>query len=137
MILERLEKLVNACFEQGVNDGKWSDKAAGKYSVEVPKREGQGDYATNMAMVMAGMEKKNPRKIAAVLVELLGADDSMIEKVEIAGPGFVNIFLKQKVWQDVLYSVAESGNNFGTSSVGNGKKVMVEFVSANPTGPLS
>lgn len=137
MILERLEKLVNACFEQGVNDGKWSDKAAGKYSVEVPKREGQGDYATNMAMVMAGMEKKNPREIAAVLVELLGADDSMIEKVEIAGPGFVNIFLKQKVWQDVLYSVAESGNNFGTSSVGNGKKVMVEFVSANPTGPLS
>jgi len=137
MILERLEKLVNACFEQGVKDGKWSGKAAGKYSVETPKREGQGDYATNMAMVMAGIEKKNPREIAAVLVELLSVDDSMIEKLEIAGPGFVNIFLKQQVWQDVLYPVAESGNNFGTSSVGNGKKVMVEFVSANPTGPLS
>jgi len=137
MILERLEKLVDTCFEQGVREGTWSDKAAAKYSVEVPKREGQGDYSTNMAMVMAGMEKKNPREIAAALVELLSVDDSMIEKVEIAGPGFVNIFLKQKVWQDVLHTVAEAGIDFGKSSVGNGKKVMVEFVSANPTGPLS
>lgn len=137
MIFERLEKLVDTCFKQGVSEGKWSDKAAGKYSVEVPKREGQGDYATNMAMVMAGMEKKNPREIAKVLIDLLSADDSMIEKLEIAGPGFVNIFLKPQVWQDILHPVAEAGGDFGKSSVGSGKKVMVEFVSANPTGPLS
>jgi len=137
MILERLEKLVDACFAQGVSKGKWSDKAAGKYSVEVPKREGQGDYSTNMAMVMAGMEKKNPREIAAAVLELLSADETMIEKLEIAGPGFVNIFLKQGVWQDALYPVATAGMSYGKSVVGNGKKVMVEFVSANPTGPLS
>jgi arginyl-tRNA synthetase len=137
MIINNLQDLLDACFKQGVDEGKWSDKAAGKYSLEVPKREGQGDYSTNMAMVMAGMEKKNPREIASALVELLSVDDSMIEKLEIAGPGFVNIFLKQKVWQDVLHSVYAAGTDFGKSTIGKGKNVMVEFVSANPTGPLS
>ncbi len=137
MILEQLKKIVDSCFKQGVSEGKWSNKAAGKYSIEVPKRDGQGDYSTNMAMVMAGMEKKNPREIATALVELLRADNTMIEKLEIAGPGFVNIFLKKKVWQDVLQQVFIAGNDFGKSTVGNGKRVMVEFVSANPTGPLS
>ncbi|MBL4902965.1 MAG: arginine--tRNA ligase [Desulfocapsa sp.] len=137
MILNNLKNLLDACFKEGVDEGHWSDKAAGRYSLEVPKREGQGDYSTNMAMVMAGMEKKNPREIASALVELLSVDDSMIEKLEIAGPGFVNIFLKQKVWQDVLHSVYAAGTDFGKSTIGKGKKVMVEFVSANPTGPLS
>lgn len=137
MILERLQKLVDTCFEKGVSEGKWSGKAAGKFSVEVPKREGQGDYSTNMAMVMAGMEKKNPRELAGVLLKLLGEDTTLIEKLEIAGPGFVNIFLKQQVWQDILIPVLAAGDAFGQSTVGKGKKVMVEFVSANPTGPLS
>lgn len=137
MIIKDLQNLVDTCFKQGVSEGKWSDKAAGKYSLEVPKRDGQGDYSTNMAMVMAGMEKKNPRELASSLVELLSGDDSMIEKVEIAGPGFVNIFLKNQVWQNVLYPVVLTGAEFGRSTIGNGQKVMVEFVSANPTGPLS
>ena len=81
MIIKDLQNLVDACFKRGVSEGKWSDKAAGKYSLEIPKREGQGDYSTNMAMVMAGMEKKNPREIASVLVEMLHDDDSMIEKL--------------------------------------------------------
>ena len=137
MILERLQKLVDTCFEKGVSEGKWSNGAAGKYSLEVPKREGQGDYSTNMAMVMAGIEKKNPREIAGMLLDLLSGDDTIIKKLEIAGPGFVNIFLKTEVWQDVLYPVFADGENFGKSDIGNSKKVMVEFVSANPTGPLS
>ncbi len=137
MILKRLQKLVDGCFDKGVADGMWSDKAAGKYSLEVPKREGQGDYSTNMAMVMAGMEKRPPREIAGKLVELLSEDSSMIEKLELAGPGFVNIFLKPQVWQDVLQSVFEAGSSYGRSTLGDGKRVMVEFVSANPTGPLS
>lgn len=137
MILERLQKLVDSCFERGVSEGKWSAKAAGKYSVEVPKREGQGDYSTNMAMVMAGIEKKNPRELASILLEFLGDDDTLIENLEIAGPGFVNIFLRPRVWQEILPLVSVAGTSFGHSTVGNGKRVMVEFVSANPTGPLS
>ncbi len=136
MIQERLHNIIDACFKRGVEAGKWSGKASGKYSVEVPKREGQGDFSTNMAMVMAGIEKKNPREIAAIIVELL-EKESIIEKVEIAGPGFVNIFLKQTLWQEVLGAVLQAGNTFGRSEKGDGRKVMVEFVSANPTGPLS
>jgi arginyl-tRNA synthetase len=136
MIQERLKKIVDSTFQQGVESGVWSNKAAHKYSVEVPKREGQGDYSTNMAMVMAGIEKKNPREIAALVVERLEKEE-IVEKLEIAGPGFVNIFLKPKVWQDVLQPVCDAGADFGKSTVGKGKKVMVEFVSANPTGPLS
>jgi arginyl-tRNA synthetase len=137
MIQERLKKLVDGCFEKGVAAGKWSNLAAGKYSVEVPKREGQGDFSTNMAMVMAGIEKKNPREIAGLVLELLSEEDTIIEKLEIAGPGFVNIFLKPRVWQDVLGPVFAAGKNFGRSDIGKGKNVLVEFVSANPTGPLS
>ncbi len=137
MIQERLKKLIDGCFDKGVTDGKWSNRAAGKYSVEVPKREGQGDFSTNMAMVMAGMEKKNPREIAGLVVEVLSEENSIIDKMEIAGPGFVNIFLKPGVWQDVLSAVLAAGARFGQSDIGKGKNVLVEFVSANPTGPLS
>lgn len=136
MIQERLKKIIDSCFSEGVESGKWSDKAAGKYSVEVPKREGQGDFSTNMAMVMAGIEKKNPREIAGQIVALLEQQD-IVEKLEIAGPGFVNIFLNAKVWYDALQPVLDAGAEFGKSAVGKGRKVMVEFVSANPTGPLS
>ncbi len=137
MIIEQLLEIVESCFKTGVNEDKWSDRAAGKYSVEVPKREGQGDFSTNMAMVMAGIEKKNPREIASQLVEYLGKDETMIERLEIAGPGFVNIFLKPSVWQKVLHTVAKAGDSYGHSTVGRNEKVLVEFVSANPTGPLS
>ncbi len=136
MIQERLKNIVDNCFSQGVESGHWSDKAAGKYTLEVPKRGGQGDFSTNMAMVMAGTERKNPHEIAAIMVSLLEKQD-IVEKLEIAGPGFVNIFLKTKVWHDVLQPVLSAGSEFGKSNVGKGCKVMVEFVSANPTGPLS
>ncbi|MCI5143465.1 MAG: arginine--tRNA ligase, partial [Candidatus Electrothrix sp. ATG1] len=101
-----------------------------------PRHEGQGDFSTNFAMVLAGKEKRNP-EIAGQLVELLNTDESLLDKVEIAGPGFVNLFLKSSVWSTVLAPINEQGRAFGLSDVGKGKKVMVEFVSANPTGPLS
>ena len=91
MIQQRLKTIIDTCFTEGVESGKWSAKAAGKYSVEVPKRDGQGDFSTNMAMVMAGIEKKNPREIAALVVELLEKQD-IVEKLEIAGPGFGMMF---------------------------------------------
>ncbi len=137
MIRSRLKKLVDRSFVQGVEQGFWSDAAAGRYNVEVPRHEGQGDFATNLALVVAGTEKRNPREIAAQLVDLLNSDQELLEKVEIAGPGFVNLFLKPSVWSTVLAPVEEEGKQFGLSDIGNNMKVMVEFVSANPTGPLS
>lgn len=137
MIRSRVKEVLDTCFRQGVNDGSWTEAGAGKYTVELPKRKGQGDFATNFAMVLAGVEKRNPRELAANLAEMLGRETQLIEKVEVAGPGFVNIFIRPEVWRGVIPAVNEAGDNFGKGSVGAGKRVMVEFVSANPTGPLS
>jgi len=137
MIKSQLQQRLDHCFHQGVEQGFWSDAAAGRYTLEVPKRGGQGDFSTNLAMVVAGKDKKNPREVAAHLVELLAAGDALLDKVEIAGPGFVNFFLNKAVWSTVLPKVIEQDADFGRADFGKGKKVLVEFVSANPTGPLS
>jgi arginyl-tRNA synthetase len=137
MIQHQLKQVIDACFEQGVSIGQWPADLAGKYTVEVPKREGQGDFSTNMALILAGKQKSNPRQIAAQLVAILEKETELIDHLEIAGPGFVNIFLKARVWQHTLFPVLEQRDHFGLSTIGNGKRVMVEFVSANPTGPLS
>ncbi|XCN72499.1 MAG: arginine--tRNA ligase [Candidatus Electrothrix aestuarii] len=137
MIRSQVKTLVDQCFQQGVEQGLWSDAAANIYNVEVPRHEGQGDFSTNFAMVLAGKEKRNPREIAGQLVDLLNKDEDLLEKVEIAGPGFVNLFLKPTVWCTVLTPINEQGKEFGLSDIGQDKKVLVEFVSANPTGPLS
>ena len=137
MIRSQVKELVDRCFAKGVEQGFWTDAAAGLYNVEVPRHEGQGDYATNLALVVAGKEKCNPREIAARLVGLLETDNSLLDKVEIAGPGFVNLFLKPSIWSSVLAPIDDQGEQFGLADIGNNMKVMVEFVSANPTGPLS
>ncbi len=137
MIRKQLKTILNSCFQQGVEKGSWSQGGAGKFTVEIPKHEGQGDYSTNMALVLAGIEKRNPREIAAILAEMLQKETEYIDRVEIAGPGFVNIFVKLQRWQDVIAHVRSADATFGHSKTGNNRRVMVEFVSANPTGPLS
>jgi arginyl-tRNA synthetase len=136
MIKERLKEKLDRCFAQGVEREWWSDAAAGGYGLEVPKAEGHGDFSTNMALVIAGREKKKPREIAARLQELFGSEP-FIDKVEVAGPGFVNIFLGNATWQSVLPEVCRLDAAYGRSQKGGGRKTLVEFVSANPTGPLS
>jgi arginyl-tRNA synthetase len=137
MIRLQLKTILDGCFRQGVDDGSWSDQGAGKFTVEVPKHEGQGDFSTNMALVLAGLEKRKPRDIAAILVTLLSRQTDFIDRLEVAGPGFVNIHIKPSVWQSLIPIVFDKADAFGRSRVGNDRRVMVEFVSANPTGPLS
>jgi arginyl-tRNA synthetase len=137
MIKRRLSEKLAECFSRGVASGLWSDAAAGAFTLEEPKQSSHGDFATNLALIIGGREKKKPREVAAQLVELLGDDGGLVERCEIAGPGFVNFFLKPRVWQEVLPEVCRSDEQFGLSTVGGGRKVLVEFVSANPTGPLS
>lgn len=137
MIKTQVQDRLDHCFRAGIEKGLWTDAAADNYVVEVPKRDGQGDFSTNLAMVVAGKEKRNPREIATQLIGLLGAGDEFLDRVEIAGPGFVNFFLNRGVWSSVVPVVFDEGNRFGRSVFGGQKKVLVEFVSANPTGPLS
>lgn len=136
MIKSQIKAIVDRCFAAGVAQGFWSDGAHGRYAIEVPKREGQGDFSTNFALVAAGLDKRKPRDLAQQLAELLGAEP-MIDRVEIAGPGFINLFLNKAIWATVLAPIYAQDERFGCSEIGCGKKVLVEFVSANPTGPLS
>jgi arginyl-tRNA synthetase len=140
MIKTRVRATIDRCFALGIERGLWTEAAAEAYTVEEPKREGQGDFATNLAMIAAGREKRKPREIAAALVGLLGDPEvggDLFERVEVAGPGFVNCFVKPAVWQAVIPEIRRRGEEFGRGESGRGLKVLVEFVSANPTGPLS
>jgi arginyl-tRNA synthetase len=137
MIRARLKNALDGCFAEGVAEGLWTSGAVGKFTVELPKHEGMGDFATNMALVVAGAEKKNPRELAKVIVEKLAKASDLIGRLDIAGPGFINISINSDVWRGLIPTILAAGENFGKSVIGGGRKVMVEFVSANPTGPLS
>jgi arginyl-tRNA synthetase len=131
-IVELIEKAVNSCVEKKLLD-------AGSLpfiELEVPANTDHGDYASNIAMILASQAKQNPRKIAKIIQENLADPENIIDRTQIAGPGFLNIFLKENIWRKTLQNIEEKKENFGCSSIGKGKKVQVEFVSANPTGPL-
>ena len=124
-------------FEKGLLP---SDQAP-EFEVETPKHEGQGDFSTNFAMVSAKLQKMAPAKIAKSLVAAMSdsADTSLgpaLEKIEVAGPGFINFFLSPGAWHPVVDQVLNQDAAFGASAMGRGDRVQVEFVSANPTGPL-
>ncbi|MEN8141104.1 MAG: arginine--tRNA ligase [Thermodesulfobacteriota bacterium] len=143
MIKSQLQEWLDQCFQQGVAAGHWSDLAAGRYGLEEPKRAGQGDFATNVAMVIAGQEKKasgakvNPRQIAEQFATLLGENQLLLQRVEVAGPGFINFFLNETIWATVIPVVVAADASYGLAPEKNGRRALVEFVSANPTGPLS
>jgi arginyl-tRNA synthetase len=103
--------------------------------VEPPKDPTHGDMATNAAMVLAKEAKAKPRDLAEKIAERLRADD-LVASVDVAGPGFINLTLKVTAWADALRSVLREGEAYGQSAVGAGEKVNVEYVSANPTGPM-
>lgn len=104
--------------------------------IETPKDKEHGDYATNMAMQLARIAKKAPRIIAEDIVKHFNKEKANVSKIEIAGPGFINFFVKKDYLSDVIATVLEKGDSYGEVNVGNGKKIQVEFVSANPTGDL-
>ncbi|MES1935055.1 arginine--tRNA ligase [Salinisphaera hydrothermalis] len=103
--------------------------------VERTRDAAHGDFASNLAMQLTKAARRNPREIAQAIVDQLG-DDERIAKVEIAGPGFINFFLAPAAFRSVIDQVIEAGEAYGRSSEGAGRKVLIEFVSANPTGPL-
>ncbi len=120
---------------KAVSSGDFPSEILPDFSVEVPADRSHGDFAVNAAMVWARALKKAPRMIAETLISNISTG-GYVEKLEIAGPGFINIFLSDSFYSDTVLSVLESGDNYGRSDYGKGKSVLVEFVSANPTGPM-
>lgn len=104
--------------------------------LDIPKLAQHGDYATNAALGLTRQLKRNPREIAGEIVRNLDDRDSILEKVEIAGPGFINFFLKPGAWHKTLESILKSPDAYGSQDLGERRRTQVEFVSANPTGPL-
>jgi len=135
-----MKEQLRACILKGIEgcfaDGTLTSGELPVINVEKPAHPEHGDFATNVAMQMAKPERKSPRAIAEILVNKLAGSSELIEKLEIAGPGFINFFIKDSAWRKTLVQIDNEGDQYGRSRVGAGKKVQVEFVSANPTGPL-
>lgn len=105
-------------------------------TLETPREKNHGDLATTLALTLAKAEGKPPRKIAETIVSHIADPEGVIARTEIAGPGFINFFLRQDRWRETLFDIDAEGDRYGLPDVGKGEKVLVEFVSANPTGPL-
>ena len=103
--------------------------------IERTRDRAHGDYASNLALLLAKSARSKPRDIAEKLVAAIKAGDT-VQKIEIAGPGFINFFLGDEAWHSVVDDILVQGDRYGCSDYGKGKRIQVEFVSANPTGPL-
>ncbi|MEW5723262.1 MAG: arginine--tRNA ligase [Thermodesulfobacteriota bacterium] len=110
--------------------------SANGLTVEVPKQAEHGDWAANAALVAASALKRQPRDLARLIIANIEDSEGYIEKMEVAGPGFINFTLSARWWRHVLGEIVRRGESYGRVNVGRGRRVQVEFVSANPTGPL-
>lgn len=133
--LELKEKIMDA-LGRTVADGVLDEAPLPAFIIEVPKECQNGDYSTNVAMAGAKAFHKAPRVIAQAIVDRLDLADTVFDRAEIAGPGFINFFLGNRFYAAVLEDLMAQGENYGRSDYGKGKRVLVEFVSANPTGPM-
>lgn len=107
-----------------------------EFDIEIPAERDHGDLSANVALMSAKKFKMPPRKIAEIILKNLKLDNNLILKSEIAGPGFINFFLNAEFFENTLKEIIKHGKNYGASDFGKGKRIMVEFVSANPTGPM-
>jgi arginyl-tRNA synthetase len=133
---EKIKELIIAAANKAYATGHLSSADFPEVMIEEPKREFQGDYSSNFAMIMAGVQKMPPRKIAEIITDHIEHENSIFSKVEIAGPGFINFFICDSEWHAVLNEIDKQDVNYGSCNIGKGKRLQVEFVSANPTGPL-
>lgn len=130
----RAKKQLLAALQDIVKDMglAWPEKA----TIDTPKATGFGDLAANIALVLAKQAGQNPRELATRIADALRNRDADITAIDIAGPGFLNVTYSQDFWRETILRAQEAGSAFGSSDTGAGRKVQVEYVSANPTGPL-
>ena len=135
--LNNLKQAITNAFEKAQENGLLSKEAQiPDFTIETPSDRSHGDLATNAAMVSARAFRLAPRKIAEILTSNISLDGTNLERFEIAGPGFINFFYARSFYSAVIEEIKAEGKNYGRSNYGQGKKVLVEFVSANPTGPM-
>ena len=140
LLVAKAKEQVSSCVlnaaKTAMEKGILENAELSEFTVTVPQNREHGDWAVNAAMVWAKAFHKAPRQIAEIISAEFDFSDTYIEKFEIAGPGFINFFLSDRYYADILADVDEKGADYGKSNYGEGKRVLVEFVSANPTGPM-
>lgn len=132
---ELREKILDA-LGRSVANGELPAEPLPAFNIEKPANSANGDFSSNIALAGAKAFKKAPRMIAQSIADNIDLEGTLFEKVEIAGPGFLNFYLSQRYYSEIVKDVITSGEDYGASDFGKGKKVLVEFVSANPTGPM-
>ena len=132
----QIRNMISTAIEEAQKKGALCEGESNAFSVEVPADRNNGDYSTNAAMVNAKVFRLPPRKIAEAISENINLEGTYFNKVEIAGPGFINFFLSDVYYADILFEIKAAGDTYGRSDYGKGEKINVEFVSANPTGPM-
>lgn len=133
---DTLKDLITNAISQAMSSGDLPECEIPAFIIEVPANKENGDFSSNAAMVGARSFKKAPRMIADSIVKYINLDNTLFERVEIAGPGFLNFYLSQAYYTEILRDLFACGDKYGRSDFGQGKRVLVEFVSANPTGPM-
>ncbi len=132
---EAIRTLISEAAGRAFKNGRLPSADLPEFEVGEPKIKAHGDYAVNFAMIAASAYKMAPRAIAQTIISHINDPENIIARTEIAGPGFINFFLNTRAWWPVLEKI-HAQNTFGACDLGRGRKVMIEFVSANPTGPL-
>jgi len=136
MMRHRIATIVEKALISASNTAEVISSPLPSVSIGLPANPEHGDFSCNIAMQMAKAERKAPRQLAEMLIKHIGNGEGLLSKVEIAGPGFINFFVEPAAWQSELLTIESLGATYGCTTNGAGKKVQVEFVSANPTGPL-
>ncbi len=133
---EQIIKSVTDAINTNIADGTFIEAEIPAFKTEIPADRKNGDYSANAAFMMSKALRMPPRKIAEAILEKINLDNTYFKSCEVAGPGFINFFLKPEFYADILLDIEKCGDKYGRSDFGNGKKINVEFVSANPTGPM-
>ena len=133
---EQIISAVTTAIKNNIADGTFIEAEFPAFKTEIPADRKNGDYSANAAFMLSKALRMPPRKIAEGILEKIDLKGTYFDKCEVAGPGFINFFLKHEFYADILLDIDASGDNYGRSDFGKGKKINVEFVSANPTGPM-
>jgi len=133
---ETLTEILYDALTRAKEKGELKLETQPSITLDTPREKSHGDLATTLALTLAKPESKPPRKIAEIIVANIQDEDGIIAKTEIAGPGFINFTFKQDRWRKTLFEIASEGPGYGLKNIGKGERVILEFVSANPTGPL-
>lgn len=133
---EQIISSVTAAIKKNIEDGSFADIEIPCFKTEIPADKNNGDYSANAAFMLSKPLRMPPRKAAELILEKMQLENTFFSSCGVAGPGFINFFLKPDFYTDILLDIDTCGDNYGRSDFGKGKKINVEFVSANPTGPM-